>query len=80
MAPFYFPPQLYSLALANRSAALLRVGLLADALDDLDAALALGSHPKPDKLEERRRKCADAMRTAATQNGMQVQRGLYVVP
>ena len=48
------------------------MGLLADALDDLDAALALGSHPKPDKLEERRRKCEEAMRTAATQNGMQV--------
>ena len=62
-------PKLYSLALANRSAALLRVGLFSDALDDLDAALAVGSHPKPDKLEERRGKCVEAMRTVSTQNG-----------
>ena len=62
--------ELYALALANRSAALLRLpGLAAEAaLADVDAALALGSHPKPGKLEERRAKCVEALREQ--QNGM----------
>ena len=63
--------ELYALALANRSAALLRLPgchLAAEAaLADVDAAIALGSHPKPDKLEERRAKCVEALR--AQQNG-----------
>ena len=63
--------ELYALALANRSAALLRLpgcNLAAEAaLADVEAALALGSHPKPGKLEERRAKCVEALRTQ--QNG-----------
>ena len=66
--------ELYALALANRSAALLRLPgchLAAEALADVDAALALGSHPRPGKLEERRAKCVEALR--AQQNGMNTQ-------
>ena len=41
-----------------------------EALADVDTALALGSHPKPGKLEERRAKCVEALR--AQQNGMNI--------
>ena len=65
--PFHVK-ELYALALANRSAALLRLpGMAGEALADVDAALALGSHPKPGKLEERRAKCVEVLR--AQQNG-----------
>ena len=69
--PFHVK-ELYALALANRSATLLRLpGMAGEALADVDAALALGSHPKPGKLEERRAKCVEALR--AQQNGMNTQ-------
>ncbi len=44
---------LFGLALANRSAALLRLGRFAEALEDVVMAEDAG-HPHPDKLHERK--------------------------
>ncbi len=49
-----------ALALANRSAALLRLGRFSEALEDVALAMEMG-HPNPQRLKERRAICMKAL-------------------
>ena len=50
---------LSTLALANRSAALCRMGRWSEASADLDQAIQANLHPAPEKLYQRRIKCLE---------------------